>query len=113
MKPLTFQFLHTDEGGQEYGLQLRVYAQLNAKELTLELDGALNLRSVSGEIISSPLQASYTLPSNQVLIAEIAIPPIPMDETHMSALSGTPLAIMSRTDFLDGQTSLVILIQTR
>lgn len=112
--PMIFQFLHMGEGAQEYGLQLRIYPHLNSGQLTVDLEGEMNLKSVSGEnMINSSLQSSYTLPQNEVLIVELAIPAQPMDEAHMSSLSGTPLSIMSRTDFLDGLTSLVILIQTR
>ena len=110
---MNFQFLHAEEG-QEYGLQFRLYIQLNSGELNIELEGMVNLKSMSGDnIYNASLQASYTLPQDQVLIIEVAIPPMPMDENHISSLSGTPLSIMSRTDFLDGQTSLVILAQTR
>ena len=114
-EPMTFQFIHAGEGGQDYGLHLKVYSHLNSGDLTVELDGEINLRSVSGEnMVNSPLQSSYTLPQNEVLFIELTVlPPQPMDETHMSSLSGTPLSIMSRTDFLEGQTSLVILVQTR
>ena len=112
--PMTFQFLHKGEEPQEYGLQLRLYPQVNSGQLTLDLEGEINLKSVSGEnMANSSLQASYTLPQNEVLVIELAIPGQPMDEGHMSALAATPLSIMSRTDFLEGLTSLVILIQTR
>lgn len=110
--PMSFQFTHLD--GEEYGLQLRLYPQLSNNELSIDLEGLIHLRSASNETtINTPLQSSYTILKSQVLVIELSLPTTPINESDMSSFSGTPLSIMSRTDFLDGQTSLAILIQIR
>ena len=111
--PISFQFTHSSEG-EEYGLLLRFYPQINNNDVNLELEGHLHLRSPSNEpIINSALQGVFAIPKNHILVIELILPPTPINEIDMNALSSSPLSIMNRTDFLDDQTSLVILVQIR
>ena len=111
--PIKLQFIHSGEDDQDYGLQLRMTPQLSDNQLTLDLEGEMNLLLESGELASSSFSFSYTLSQNELLILEFEIPNQAMNSGHMEALSNTPLRIMSDLDFLEGTTSLVMVLQSR
>ena len=111
--PISFQFTHSSEG-EEYGLLLRFYPQINNNDVNLDLEGHIHLRSPSNEpIINSALQGSFAIPKNHILVIELILPPTPINKIDMNALSNSPLSIMNQADFLEDQTSLVILVEIR
>ena len=116
--PMTFLFTPSGEEEQEYGLQLKVLPQLTSGQLTVKLEGEMNLKLASeesSEAMTSSFQSSYTLPQSEVLFIDLALPNQPIDEAHMHSLVQTPLRIMDkrRIDVLRGHTTLVIIVQIR
>ena len=112
-KPLTFQFVHMVDG-EPHGLQLVVFAQVNPNQVVLGLEGEFNMKAISdSNMMSYSFQGSYNIQYNEILVIELSMPIQPMDETYRSTFAETPLSIMNRTDFLEGVTSLAILVQAR